>query len=158
MALFSKNWIQSIVSLGEPYLISFWDRKFGGKKSVALRVADGSGSGGGSAAGGTVEIAPDGLGVVLGNATTGKVTVNGALNLPSTAFIVKTELGNNGAGSLALTGTKVGDKVLNVTNITTPGDVTSSFESTITVAGHIQQSSATDLSAKQLLFVILHVS
>jgi hypothetical protein len=70
------------------------------------------------------------------------------------APIVKTQVGKNGAGAVTLAGTAVGDNVVNVTNLSTPGDVTSSFEATITVAGQIQQSAATDLSAAQLMFEI----
>lgn len=70
------------------------------------------------------------------------------------ADIIVTQVGRNGAGTLALAGAVVGDNVLNVTNISTPGDVTASFESTITVAGQIQQTAATNLSAAQLLFSI----
>lgn len=70
------------------------------------------------------------------------------------AALVKTQLGNNGAGSLALAGAVVGDNVVNVTNLSAPGDVSADFESTITVAGHIQQTNAANLSAAQLLFVL----
>ena len=63
-------------------------------------------------------------------------------------------VGSNGAGPVTLAGTQVGDTVELVVNITTPGNVTSSFESTITVAGQIQQSAATNLSAAQLLFFV----
>lgn len=59
--------------------------------------------------------------------------------------------GYNGAGTVTLAGVKVGDKVVAVINMTTPGDVTSSFESTISVDGQIQQTAATDLSAAKLL-------
>lgn len=62
--------------------------------------------------------------------------------------------GHNGAGSVTLTGAPLGATVISVVNLTTPGDATSSFESTISVAGQIQQSSATDLSAKTLLVTI----
>src|ERR1700690_47666 len=87
------------------------------------------------------------------------ITDAGAVTLapiPSGAFLVVSQDGKNGAGALTLTGAVIGDKVLNVTNITSPGDVTSSFEATITVNGQIQQSAATDLSAKICLFMLLH--
>ena len=64
------------------------------------------------------------------------------------------QLANNGAGGITLTGAVVGDTVENVTNITTPGDVTSSFEATISVPGQIQQTAATNLSAAQCLFQV----
>lgn len=66
--------------------------------------------------------------------------------------IVVTQLGNNGAGAVAVAGAVVGDNVLNVTNLNAPGDVTSGFESTVTVADQVQQTAVTDLSAAQLMF------
>ena len=68
--------------------------------------------------------------------------------------IVVTQVGSNGAGPLTLTGAVVGDTVENVTNLTTPGDVSSSFEATISVAGQIQQTAATNLSAAQCTFQV----
>ncbi len=82
-----------------------------------------------------------------GNAISG--TINAA------AFLVTVQLGKNGAGALTLTGAAVGDKVIGVANLTTPGDLKASFETTITVVNQIQQSSATDLSAKQIQFMLL---
>jgi hypothetical protein len=64
------------------------------------------------------------------------------------------QVASNGAGAVTLAGAVVGDTVENVTNITTPGDVTSSFEATISVAGQIQQTAATNLSAAQCLFQV----
>lgn len=69
-------------------------------------------------------------------------------------MVIVFSLGRNGAGSLTLAGTKVGDQVAFVYNITTPGDSTANFESVITVAGAIQQSSASNLSAVNHLFFI----
>jgi hypothetical protein len=66
--------------------------------------------------------------------------------------IMVCQTASNGAGAVTLAGAVVGDVVENVTNISTPGDVTSSFEATISVAGQIQQSAATNLSAAQCLF------
>lgn len=63
-------------------------------------------------------------------------------------------LGRNGAGSLTLTGAKVGDRVAGVYNISTPGNAGASFETEITVADAIQQSSASNLSAVNLLFFL----
>jgi hypothetical protein len=89
---------------------------------------------------------------------TGGITKNGATVLAGNPFLVVTQDGNNGAGSLALAGAVVGDKVMAVTGLTTPADLSASFESTITVAGHIQQSSASDLSAKLCQFILIHQS
>jgi hypothetical protein len=68
--------------------------------------------------------------------------------------ILLAHLGHNGAGAVAVAGAVVGDNVVSVTNLTTPGDATASFESTVTVAGQVQQTAATDLSAAQLLFSV----
>jgi hypothetical protein len=62
--------------------------------------------------------------------------------------------GNNGAGAVTVTGTIVGDVVELVCNITDGTDVTSSFEATVTVANQVQQTSASNLSAKNLLFFV----
>ena len=64
--------------------------------------------------------------------------------------------GKNGAGACTLTGAVVGDKVCgHVVNETDVAEVTSSFEGTITVADQIQQSSASDLSAKKFTVVLV---
>jgi hypothetical protein len=51
------------------------------------------------------------------------------------------------AGSIVFAGAQVGDSVEIVVGLNTPGDASASFESTISVAGHIQQTSASNLSA-----------
>src|SRR5436853_108678 len=53
--------------------------------------------------------------------------------------------GNNGAGAITITGAKVGDHVEMVL-LSTFTDATSSFESTVSVAGQVQQTSASNLS------------
>lgn len=65
--------------------------------------------------------------------------------------------GRNLAGAITLAGTKVGDINLgayNFTDGTVPANDGTIFEATITVAGQIQQASATDLSAKKHLILI----
>lgn len=54
--------------------------------------------------------------------------------------------GRNGAGACTLTGAVVGDAVVGVVNLA-GGGASASFESAITVADQIQQSSVSDLSA-----------
>jgi len=81
-------------------------------------------------------------GVAIGSSRTGANSLKQAL------------VGSNGAGSVTITGALVGDIVELVVNLTTPGDVTSSFESTISVAGQIQQTAATNLSGATCLFFI----
>jgi hypothetical protein len=56
---------------------------------------------------------------------------------------------NNGAGACILPSAQVGDRVVGIINITTGGNESSSFESTITKAGQIQQSSGSNLSSNQ---------
>jgi hypothetical protein len=63
--------------------------------------------------------------------------------------------GKNGAGACTATGTKVGDKVTGIVNLTDGTTATSLFEATITVADQIQQSSATDLSAKKFSLLVV---
>ena len=62
--------------------------------------------------------------------------------------------GRDGAGAITLTGAAVGDKVLGVAGISTVGNAAASFESTITVANQIQQSSASNLSTVTYLVIL----
>jgi len=56
-------------------------------------------------------------------------------------------LGRNGAGSIALSGATIGDKVETLIGISgVSGDQTADFESVISVSGYIQQISMDDLS------------
>jgi len=55
----------------------------------------------------------------------------------------------NGAGACILPSAQIGDRVLAVINISTGANESSSFESTISKAGQIQQSSASNLSGNQ---------
>jgi hypothetical protein len=59
-----------------------------------------------------------------------------------------------GSGGIAFTGVKVGDSVEMVINLTTPADATSSFESTISAAGYIQQTSSSSLTGSTYLFLV----
>jgi hypothetical protein len=63
--------------------------------------------------------------------------------------------GKNGAGACTLTGAKVGDKVLMLTNLTDASAGKADFESTITVADQIQQSSASNYSAKKFSVLLV---
>lgn len=80
--------------------------------------------------------------------------VDGAVAFSTRGSIRKVQAGSNGVGAVTLAGAVIGDTVENVANLTTPGDVTSSFEATISVAGQIQQTAVTNLSAAQLLFMV----
>jgi hypothetical protein len=68
--------------------------------------------------------------------------------------------GKNGTGACTLAGVKVNDVVLSVTGQVAAdvGDKASLFESAITVADQIQQSSASDLSTKVYMALILRKS
>lgn len=81
------------------------------------------------------------------DSVSGAAIQNGALR-----FL--TSLGRNGAGAVTLSGAAAGDRVQGIVNITDHTSATSLFESTITVNNQIQQSSATDLSAKTLVYLI----
>lgn len=76
------------------------------------------------------------------------------LKLLAAGPLIVVQVGKNGAGALTLTGTKVGDVVSGVANLSAPADLKSSFEAVITVAGQIQQSSATNLSAVVCQFIV----
>jgi hypothetical protein len=111
-----------------------------------------------SAALGKVDIvaaAANRLGIPL-NATTGAnqpvefIVMNGG----GIGDLLLTFTGHNGAGACTATGTLVGDRVISIAGLTTVGGLAASFESTITVADQIQQTSATDLSAKNFTMLI----
>ena len=70
-----------------------------------------------------------------------------------------TFVGHSGAGACTLTGAKVGDVVASITGEATgtAGDQSAKFESTISVADQIQQSSATDLSANVYMVRLIHI-
>jgi hypothetical protein len=62
--------------------------------------------------------------------------------------------GNNGAGDIAFTAAASGDVLLFALDLTTPANVTSSFEPVVSIAGQIQQTSASNLSGKNIFFVL----
>lgn len=82
------------------------------------------------------------------NAITGPMLSAGALRM--LAFT-----GHNLAGACTATGTKIGDTVVGVVNITDGTTAKTSFESTVTVADQIQQSAASDLSAKNFILLVV---
>jgi hypothetical protein len=55
----------------------------------------------------------------------------------------------NGAGACILPSSQINDRVLAVINIVTGANESSSFETTISKAGQIQQTSASNLSGNQ---------
>jgi hypothetical protein len=62
--------------------------------------------------------------------------------------------GNNGVGSVSFPAAVDGDLVILALDLTTPANVTSSFEQVISTAGQIKQTSATNLSGKNILFQV----
>lgn len=71
---------------------------------------------------------------------------------PPTRFVVVA--GVAAAGPVVLTGAKAGVNVAGVVCLTDDTNASGSFESTITVADQIQQTDASDLSAKKYALVI----
>lgn len=68
--------------------------------------------------------------------------------------IVAVAVGSNGAGAITVAGAVVGDTVTAAVNLTTPAVASASFESTVSVAGQVQQTSASNLSGSTFLFLV----
>jgi hypothetical protein len=66
--------------------------------------------------------------------------------------------GNNGVGNVGFPAAVDGDVVLFALDLTTPGNVTSSFEAVISTAGQIRQTSGANLSGKNIFFQIAPAS
>lgn len=73
---------------------------------------------------------------------------------PFSFAVQRSCMGSNGAGPCMLTGAAVGQTVFNVLDLTSNTNVTAGFESTISVNGQIQQTSASDYSADSLTVVM----
>lgn len=131
-----------LITPGYPTTWKFSPRTFGGRATQIGKISDKDGS---WSFGTAADFA-------------GGLTKAGASVLAGNPFLVVSQAGAAAAGSLILAGAVIGDKVMAVTDLTTPLDRTAGFESTITVAGHIQQSTATDLSAKVCQFILIHQS
>jgi hypothetical protein len=74
------------------------------------------------------------------------------------AAVFQLAAGNNGIGSISFPAAVDGDVVMFALDLTTPANVTSSFESAISVAGQIKQTSASNLSAKNIFFIVAPAS
>jgi hypothetical protein len=74
------------------------------------------------------------------------------------SLISQLATGANGVGSVAFPAAVDGDVVLLALDLTTPANVTSSFEAVISTAGQIRQTSAANLSTKNILFHIAPAS
>jgi fibronectin-binding autotransporter adhesin len=175
-----------ITTNGDEFVVQALDRSYKGKLVEALKVdKDGAvtvagqtisssgvvgnvGAVTGSTAAFSSTLAVTGASTLTGNtAVGGTLGVTGATTLPAATTIggkapmtgsdySVVQAGKNGTGALTLTGALIGDAVVAVANLTTPGDVKSSYEATVSVNGQIQQSSASNLSAQQILFVLHH--
>ena len=64
----------------------------------------------------------------------------------------------NSVGNVAFPAAVDGDVVLFALDLTTPANVTSNFESVISTAGQIRQTSATNLSTRNIFFQIAPAS
>jgi hypothetical protein len=73
---------------------------------------------------------------------------------PTTKLVTVVAAGRNAAGAITATGFQVGDKVVAATNLTDGTGDTANFESEITVADQIQQSSASNLTTKKYIFQV----
>jgi hypothetical protein len=66
----------------------------------------------------------------------GKVVASNRL---AASHLIKAITAGSAAGALTLTGAAVGDTVVAVTDLSSPADVSASFEATVSVANQIQQ-------------------
>lgn len=82
-----------------------------------------------------------------------------ATNIAATALRpeVVTAFGHKGAGGISVANMQVGESILAVINVVTHASAASSFETTCSKAGQIQQTSASDLSAQEFFFVVDHL-
>lgn len=87
-----------------------------------------------------------------GGSNSSAIVVDDKVVATTRAPILKIATSLSAAGAVTLAGTVVGDDVISVTDMSSDADVTSSFESTITVAGQIQQTVSTSSHAV-LVFV-----
>ena len=79
----------------------------------------------------------------------GQAAITAGASLKYIAFT-----GHSGAGACTATGLSVGDTIVGIVNITDGTTATANFEATVSVANQIQQSSATDLSAKKFAIIV----
>jgi hypothetical protein len=108
-----------------------------------------------SGAASAASITTTGNGSIGGNlVVTGTATIGGKTPYTGSVYNV-VQAGANASGGathVTIAATQLGDVLIAAANLTTPGDASASFETTVTVAGQLQQT-ITDLSAKQILFM-----
>lgn len=124
----------------------------GAKQVTQAKIADNA-VGAGQLANGAVGTTQLGSNAV----TSAKVASNAitAAKVADAAMKLSAFTGKNGAGACTLTGAKVGDVVAGVVCITDGDDQAANFETAITVADEIQQSSAGNLGAKKYSVLLL---
>lgn len=133
------------ITPGYPQIWDFSPRTFGGRAvGIVGKISDVDGS------------------WTFGTPVTFSAGANkaGATILAGNPFLVAQVTGHNGAGAVTVAGAVVGDKVLSVVDMTAApaANVSADFESTISVAGQIQQTS-TDLHLSTALIVtVIHQS
>jgi hypothetical protein len=104
------------------------------------------------------------LAVTGASTLTGALAANGGIAVTGTATVggktittgsdhSKVGTGRNLAGEIDLAGTVAGDQLVAALNLTDNASVLSSFEQTVTVTGHLQQTAAADLSTKTIFFI-----
>lgn len=150
---------KEIVSDGESFEIFGLDAQFGGKRTS---IAKASCENGVSAFDFGVVPTVNGKAVVVNNSTATNFSVRPTVAtkpvLVGSAILPVVSLGAAAAGPITATGAKVGDVVSLAYNITDGTLDTAAFETTVTVANQIQQTSASNLSAKNYLFLVLRQS
>ncbi len=103
--------------------------------------------------GGTIDASAGTTTLKAGSVALTKVSITGIKCLAAA--------GKNGAGAVTLTGTAVGDRVVAVFGAPTAGGALevkvpgTDFESAVTVADQIQQSSVSNLSANTYVFILI---
>ncbi len=121
-------------------------------------IVDSLGATASASAAGLVELATNAEARAGSSTALGATPANVANMFAGLKFI--TVDGRNGAGAITATGAVVGDAVIGVAGLTAGalGAATASFESAITVADQVQQSSASNLSANDYLVVLRAVA
>ena len=140
---------KEIADRGNSFVVSSLNRAFGGVETEVLRV-----SGGGlNPLTGNQENLGD---LRITNPPGAKTIINGGTALAGNPFIFAVISGLAAAGAQTFAGTVVGDKVVLVYDITDGTAPTNVWENSVSVAGQLQQTSASNLSAKSYLVMIAH--
>lgn len=121
-------------------------------------IVDSLGAAASATGAGLVELATDAEAKAGSSTALATTPANVASMFSGLKFI--TAAGRTGAGAITLTGAVVGDVVIGVAGLSAGalGAAMSSFESAITVVNQVQQSSASNLSANNYLFVLRAVA